>query len=97
MHTFYIEANIHFQTDIISDPRLQRSEHDSSNCARSSMQQDMLALGEFLIPENIVVVGNRKVNCSKSRGGEILLLLQLVKGHQGEPGPSIYEVVHILV
>ena len=74
MHTFYIEANIYFQTDIISDRRRQRSKHDSSNCARSSEQQDMLALGEFLIPENNVVCRDRKVNCSKSRGGEILLL-----------------------
>ena len=31
-------------TDIISDCRLQRSKH-GSNCARSSEQQDMLALG----------------------------------------------------
>ena len=37
-------GKIYSWTDIISDRRLQRSEH-GSNCARSSEQQDMLALG----------------------------------------------------
>ena len=54
-----VEGKIYSQTDIISDRRLQRSKH-SSNCARSSQQQDMLALGQFSIPENIVVCGDRK-------------------------------------
>ena len=40
----YVEGKIYSQTDIISDRRLQRSKH-GSNCARSSEQQDMLALG----------------------------------------------------
>ena len=39
-----IEGKIYSRTDIISDPRLQRSKN-GSNCARSSEQQDMLALG----------------------------------------------------
>ena len=42
-HT-YIEGKIYSRTDIISDRRLQRSKY-GSNCARSSGQQDMLALG----------------------------------------------------
>ena len=37
-----MEAKIYFQTDIFSDPKLQRSKH-SSNCARSSEQQDILS------------------------------------------------------
>ena len=40
----HVEAKKFSQTDIFSDPRLQRSKH-GSNCARSSEQQDMLALG----------------------------------------------------
>ena len=40
----YVEAKIYSRTDIISDHRLQRSKH-GKNCARSSEQQDMLALG----------------------------------------------------
>ena len=40
----YVEGKIYSRTDIISDRRLQRSKH-GSNCARSSEQQDMLALG----------------------------------------------------
>ena len=39
-----VEGKIYSRTDIISDCRLQRSKH-GSNCARSSGQQDMLALG----------------------------------------------------
>ena len=39
-----LEGKINSRTDIISDRRLQRSKH-GSNCARSSEQQDMLALG----------------------------------------------------
>ena len=39
-----LEWKIYSRTDIISDRRLQRSKH-GSNCARSSEQQDMLALG----------------------------------------------------
>ena len=38
------EGKIYSRTDIISDRRIQRSKH-GSNCARSSEQQDMLALG----------------------------------------------------
>ena len=38
------KGKIYSRTDIISDRRLQRSKH-GSNCARSSEQQDMLALG----------------------------------------------------
>ena len=45
----YVEAKIYSQNDIISDHRLQMSKH-GSNCARSSEQQDMLALGWFSIP-----------------------------------------------
>ena len=44
-----VEAEIYSRTDIISDCRLQRSKH-GRNCARSSEEQDMLALGEFSIP-----------------------------------------------
>ena len=40
----YVEGKIYSWTDIISDRILQRSKH-GSNCARSSEQQDMLALG----------------------------------------------------
>ena len=40
----YVEAKIYSRTDVISDHRLQRSKH-GKNCARSSEQQDMLALG----------------------------------------------------
>ena len=58
-----LEAKIYSQTDIFSDFRLQRSEHHSS-CARSSEQQDILALGQFSILETIVVCGNRK-SCQK--------------------------------
>ena len=39
-----LEVKIYSQTDIFSEVRLQRSKY-SSNCARSSEQQDMLALG----------------------------------------------------
>ena len=53
------EAKIYSRTDIISDCRLQRSKH-GSNYARLSEQQDMLALGDFSIPDNIVVRRNRK-------------------------------------
>ena len=44
IYTMYIEGKIYSWTDIISDRRLQRSKH-GSNCARSSEQQDMLAVG----------------------------------------------------
>ena len=47
VHTHYIiciEGKTYSRTDIISDRRLQRFKH-SSNCARLSEQQDMLALG----------------------------------------------------
>ena len=40
----YIESKIYSRTDIFSDRVLQRSKH-GSNCARSSEQQDILALG----------------------------------------------------
>ena len=47
-HSFFseraIEAKIYSRTDIISDPRLQRSKR-GNNSARSSEQQDMQALG----------------------------------------------------
>ena len=63
-----IEVKIHSRTDIISDRRLQSSKH-GSNCAKSSEQRDMLALGWFSIPENIVVRGDRKsrpkIRCKK--------------------------------
>ena len=59
MYGHIIEAKIYSRTDIFSDCRLQRSNH-SNNCARSSEQQDMLALGKFSIPENNVVQGDRK-------------------------------------
>ena len=54
-----IEAKIYSRTDIFLDQRLQRSKHDS-NCARSLEQQDILALGSFLISETFVVHGDRK-------------------------------------
>ena len=59
-HPFFseraIEAKIYSRTDIFLDPRLQRSMHDD----RSSEQQDMQALGYFLIPQTIVVCRDRK-------------------------------------
>ena len=65
-----VEGKIYSWTDLISDHRLQRSKY-GSNCARSSEQQDMLALGYFVIPENIVVRGDRKprlkICCKKNR------------------------------
>ena len=60
-----IEARIYSRTNIFSDCRLQKSKH-GSNCARSSEQQDMLALGQFSIPKNIVVHRDRK-SCLKIR------------------------------
>ena len=64
---YIIEGKIYSRTDIISDRRLQRSKH-GSNCVRSS-EQDTLALGQFSIPENIVVRGDRKsrpkIRCKK--------------------------------
>ena len=54
-----LEAKIYSRTDVFSDHRLQRSTH-GSHCARSSKQQDILALGYFSIPETFVVRGDRK-------------------------------------
>ena len=54
-----IEAKIYSRTDIFLDQRLQRSKH-GSNCARSLEQQNILALGSFLISETFVVHGDRK-------------------------------------
>ena len=54
-----LEAKIYSRTDVFSDLRNQRSKH-SSNCARSSEQQDMLGLGYFSLPETIVVRRDRK-------------------------------------
>ena len=60
---YHIRGKIYSQTDIFSDLRLQRSKH-GSNYARSSEQQDILALGYFSTPEAIVVHGFRK-SCLK--------------------------------
>ena len=49
--------------DAFSDLRLQRSKH-GNNSDRSLAQQDMQALGWFLIPETIVVREDRK-SCLK--------------------------------
>ena len=60
MKLFYVpmlEAKICSQTEIFSELRLQRSKH-GSNCARSSRQQDMLALGWFSTPKATVVRGD---------------------------------------
>ena len=54
-----VEAKIYSRTDIFSDHRLQRSKH-GSNCARSTEQQNMLALQYFSIPEAFVVRGGTK-------------------------------------
>ena len=40
----YIQTKIYSRTDLFLDPRLQRSKR-GNNSARSSEQQDMLALG----------------------------------------------------
>ena len=58
------------QTDILSDLRLQRSEH-GNHCARSSEQQAMLALGYFSTSETIVVSRDRK-SCPKIHPGRKL-------------------------
>ena len=55
-HLGQLETKIYLQTDTFSDPRLQRSKH-GNNSDRSSEQQAMRALGQFLIPETIVVRG----------------------------------------
>ena len=47
------------RNDTFSDPRFQRSKH-GNNSDRSLEQQDMQALGWFLIPETIVVYEDRK-------------------------------------
>ena len=54
-----LEAKIYSQTDIFSELRLQRSKH-GSNCARSSEQQNMQALGQFSTSEATVVRGDKK-------------------------------------
>ena len=70
VHVPMLEAKIYSPTDIFSDLRLQRSKH-SRNCARSSEQRDMLGLGQFSIPETIVVCGDRKsrpkIHCKTTR------------------------------
>ena len=62
-HSFFgkhaVEAKIYSQTDIFSEPRLQRAKR-GNNSARSSEQQDMQALGWFSMPKTIVVHGDRK-------------------------------------
>ena len=56
MFLYMLEAKIYCWTDIFSELRLQRSMH-SSNCARSSEQQDMLGVGEFQHPKLLQYVG----------------------------------------
>ena len=64
-----IEVKIYTRTDIFSDLRLQRSKR-SNNSARSSEQQDMQALGQFLIPKTIVECGDKKsrlkIHCAEN-------------------------------
>ena len=47
------------RNDTFSDPRLQRSKH-GNNSDRALEQRDMQALGQFSIPETIVVHEDRK-------------------------------------
>ena len=57
-----VEAKIYSRTNTFSDHRLERSK-DGSNCARSSEQQNILALGWFLIPKTFVQSDRKPCHC----------------------------------